>query len=222
MDFQPSSFQEKIFIGQHKSLLEIQAEIYSILQTSGFLQSRYNSGRLGAEFYFRRMKSLHDEIVQFQSTLSKKGKNLVELTQNMPLSQDSAFLIRELSSISDASYDKFCQAWSIDPFQLANVVSMITSKFITLLDYIQLTETLDIHFLTELIQEVSQALLQMKSFQHFAVQISQIFQSWQFDEQHINSSLKSNYTNPTHSDLKKVLGDRIYSLFTAFKGYLQK
>jgi hypothetical protein len=222
MDFQPVSFQEKIFIGQQKSLLEIQAEIYSILQTSGFLQTRYNSGRLGAEFYFRRMKSFQDEIVQMQSILSNKGKNLVDLTQNMPLSQDSAFLIRELSSISDASYDKFCQTWSIDPFQLANVVAMITSKFITVLDYIQLTDVLDPHFLMELIQDVSQALLQMHSFQHFAVQLSQIFQSWQFDQQHINSTVKTNHSPPTHSELKKVLGDRIYSLFNAFKGYLQK
>jgi len=145
--------------------MDLKSTLYAIIQTASFLKTRYQRGCVDTDFYYRRMKAFQEDISQLQVLFLKKGKKISEIASKIQGSENFSSLLRELVSIGDLRLDDLSVALRIDPFQLASVTINITSRFITLLDYLHVTEEPNPNFMLDLFSELESSLSTLQTFQ---------------------------------------------------------
>ena len=62
------NLSRKEIMASYRSMLEVKADLYSILQTGEFMRTRYESGTIDSLFYHRRMKKFHAELVKIEKS----------------------------------------------------------------------------------------------------------------------------------------------------------
>ena len=107
-------------------MLDLKAELYSMVETAGFLQNRHEKGFAPSDFYYRILKTFHEELSQIQLEVIRKGKTLEQLTANMPISHNLQQIIREISAVADIRFNQLGRTLMIDPFQLASATMQVT------------------------------------------------------------------------------------------------
>ncbi len=201
-----------------RTLVEIKADLYSILQTAGFIRNRFETGSIDSLFYYQKMKKFHSDVVSLQNELSYQQKTLLDILDNFSVDGDFRTILSVVSSIQDFQFNQMAQNWQLDPYLLASVATECTSNFITLIDYLHLIEAFDQDFLSLLISELEESLGKIHTFQPFSIQIK-------FIKDSIPNLINTSGINQINDiqQIRTVLShieQEIYSLFQEFKQYL--
>ena len=194
------------------------AELFSILQTANFLKSRFDIGLIDMDFYFKRMRFFHNELMILQQKLLPQKKSLIDIVNRFPVNKDLKPILTIISSIQDYNFNKFAQKWQMDPVQLAAEATKITSNFITLIDYLHLVDDFDEEMLMEFIRELRISLGEMKTFEPFFIHIFNLENELPRYFRDIGLSNNSNQIQ-----IKSVITeieDIVYDIYKDFKRYL--
>jgi hypothetical protein len=199
-------------------VIQIQADLYSILQTAKILQDRYLKGGISPDFYYRRMKQFHRELIAIQLDLNQRGKTLGQLATKMPVLNEMQPIIAMLSALGDISFNEIARDWHVDGFQLATTATEITSNFITLLDYLRLISIPDWEFLLQLTIDLRISLEKMETFYPILAEV-------RINEQEVRKLVlhaqnEKELEKQTKSFEVKHLEDTFYQLYLTFKHYL--
>jgi hypothetical protein len=201
-----------------KPLIDLIADVYAILQTGKFLQTQFDQAKISAEFYFKRMKHFHSELVALQTELTHRGKTLLDFAKKGTFAPEFEPVLRLIGSFDMIQYDRKSREWELDPFQLAAVVTEITSQFITIIDYCRIIPRLDESLLLQLLHELQTGL------QKFTV-LYPIYAQVRLFIQEITSRLPEYQalitTDPDQNALiLRQIEDRIFQIYTEFQRFL--
>jgi hypothetical protein len=200
-----------------KNLLDLKADLYAICRTVEIMKNRFEAGLLTEDFYVRRMKTFLNEITQIQQELLQYGKKIEEIIQEIPEFMPIAQYIREIVSIGDRQFDHNANSWTINPYQIATAAANVTSKFITLLDYLHLASEVDCCLFNELYTDLERSLTEINSFKFFSMEMD-----------NLKPKIMGFLQDPTISSPNiqnqtaiKSVEDTIYRIYSRFKQYLQ-
>jgi hypothetical protein len=174
------------------------------------------------------MKQFHSELIALQNQLQQRGKTLNEIQLRLPHSEALNEIIQTLSGLADMQFSSIAQQWQIDPFQLATAASQITSKFITLLDYLHLVEEVEEPLLIQLFEELIGELTPWQCFYFILTEIKTVsnavktlfFRTQQYANLHVSKSEGDNQS-PVYQDQIRNYEDQIYQIFQAFQDLLR-
>jgi len=147
-----------------KPIGDIKADVYAILKTGQILKKGFDMGNVDENFYFRRMQGFYMELSNIQSQLIPWNKKIIDLFSDLNMGPEMNTVLTLISGIQDYQFDHIAQHWSIDPLQLGQNVSEITSNFITLLDYLHITDEMDYYLLFDLLKDLIGALSEYELF----------------------------------------------------------
>jgi len=200
-----------------RSHIDRKADLFSYLQTAGFLKARYDAGRMAADFYFRNLRFFHKQLTQLQTELTPYNLSLLDLVDKIVLPPEVKSVLALLSSVKDYQFNTIAHEWQLDPYQLAAGATKITSHFITLLDYLRLVDTFDSDFLMELIVELHESMTVLHTFAPFLARLTQFEQDLPgyFHDNHLDDRSSSENVKNAY----KVIEDLIYTLFQEFKQF---
>lgn len=211
-DISPSSNQNPKI-----NLLNVKAELFAICRTVEIMKNRFEAGLLPEDFYVRRMKTFFEEISQINQTLLRGGKKIDEITHDIPHFTNLTQHIQEIMRIGDLKFDNNANTWNFNPYQIATTTSKVTSNFITLLDYLHLTNEIDPIFLNELYSELGQSLNEISAFKFFAIEIENLKPKiFGYLQEHKNS-----LPDRSINSALKTIEDVIYRIYNRFKQFLQ-
>ena len=129
--FNPNSFLETItmendlrtrgrFHSPTLALGEIKAELFSILQTANFLKQRFDWGLLDPEFYFKRTRQFHQELIFLETHATQLGRTLLNLVENFEISQQFIQILQNLAISQDFHFNQKAQHWQLNPLELGS------------------------------------------------------------------------------------------------------
>lgn len=222
VDFYPNS-QNHTHLGQFdfqppRPLIELKADLYSILNTAQFLQNRFEKGSVDTTFYIRRMRYFYQQILLMQKELHLLGATVFDLVEGLPLEGNFRSLIGAIANTMDYEFNSIAAQWQLDPFHLAKVATQVTSDFITLLDFLHLAEDMDLEFVSELLSQLIQSLQQIHAFHPFQEHLNQLLMELPNYFQECQS-----VSAPTVENIRAVysqIEEIIASAFAQFKQYL--
>ncbi len=201
-----------------RPLIELKADLFSILNTAQFLQTRFEKGGVDTTFYIRRMRFFYQQILQLQKELNFLHASIYDLIDGLPLEGNFRSLIATIASTMDYEFNNIAVQWQLDPFILAKSATQVTSDFITLLDFLHLAEDLDLDFVSELLQHLIQSLQQIHAFKPFQEHLTHLLQELprHFQECQSNSPLSVENIRAMYSQIEEIVA----SAFSQFKEYL--
>jgi hypothetical protein len=209
------------------NLLDIKADLFSILQTARYLMMSSQKGNIDYEFYFKRMGYFHKEILQIEENLKLFGRDVLSTIQNFDSSGNLMEILKEISSIQDYEFERDSRKWQLDPFQLSGSATEITSNFITLLDYLHLIENFELDFFNDLILTLIQSLQQLEIYQPFLSEILRIYDHIQTEIKQDMIKNQQNIPNPrsqyypVSENILLEAKEKFSQLFTEFQNYMQ-
>ncbi|MHA1795841.1 MAG: hypothetical protein ACTSUK_07005, partial [Promethearchaeota archaeon] len=81
-----------------RPLIELKADLFSILNTAQFLQTRFEKGGVDTTFYIRRMRFFYQQILQLQKELNFLHASIYDLIDGLPLEGNFRSLIATIAS----------------------------------------------------------------------------------------------------------------------------
>ncbi|WP_457557117.1 hypothetical protein [Candidatus Harpocratesius sp.] len=201
-----------------RPLIEQKADLYSILQTAKFLQSRFEKGSMDTNFYIRRMRYFYQQILNLQRELHLNQASILDIVNGFNVEGNFRSIISLIASTMDYKFNSLAEQWQLDPFYLARVATQVTSDFITLLDYLHIAEDLDEDFVKELLQALISSLKQVHGFDPFSehlIQLSQQLPQY-FSECTTIPNLSVNQIREIYNQIEEIVA----STFEQFKHYL--
>ncbi len=195
-----------------KSILELKADLFGIFQTFAMLDKTYRNGGVPASFYQNKYLSLASELDQLILYFEEKNMDYKEILKELPLDSNPFEILDTIKKIKISDLDRREDKLHTRPLQFAQQTSQITSKFITILDYFQVMETIDIEFLRGLIHEL---LLLIEPIDL----INPIFAEIVSIERELLHFLQ---TQSLNLQSKKYFEDRFYRTYQSFLAMIQE
>ncbi len=195
-----------------KSILELKADLFGIFQTFAMLDKTYRTGGVPASFYQSKYLALASELEQLILFFEEKNIDYREILKELPLDSNPFEILDTIKKIKISELNRVEDRLQTRPFQFAQQTSQITSKFITILDYFQVMETIDIEFLRGLIHELLMLMEPLDLLKQLFAEVVNI-------EREI---LQLSQTQRITSQSKKYFEDRFYHTYQSFLAMIKE
>ena len=195
-----------------KSILELKSELFGLFQTFSMLEKTYRAGGVPTSFYQTKYIALASELDDLILHFEEKNIDFKEILKELPLDANPFEILDIIKKIRISEYNRKQDQLQTRPLHFAQISSQITSKFITILDYFQVMETIEIEFLRNLIHELLMLIEPIEL-------LKQIFGHIVNLEREILHHIQSNeMRDPT----KKYFEDRFYEIYQIFLGTINE
>lgn len=195
-----------------KSILELKSELFGIFQTLAMLDQTYRKGQIPANFYQTKYLALASELDELIICFEEKQIDFRNVLREMPIEGDHEKILNMIKKLKVSQVDRINDQIYSNPLQLAQAISTITSKFITIMDYFQVMEQIDTEFLKGLIHEILILIEPIELLKPIFIDIVNIERDL----------ITQNQNNTVENRIKQILEDRFYRTYQTFMILIQE
>lgn len=206
----------------NKHKIEVESELYGLINTIINLYGRYHSGEIRDSFFKKSIKNTTNDLLKLNLYLNEKNIVLLNLLEDMKFTNEYFRAIHIINEVSSLDFDdphfisiqdkrqKYSDSISSSLLELPGLTSEITSTFITLLDALKLDDFVEPNLILKLFDDLNKSFTKFPGLESIKTRIDEIHEF----------ALKNKLNLIDNKTTRDLLGEDLYQIYKDFQSSL--